>query len=433
MRRVLISILLLLLLAGCAAQNSVPSETPHPSTQSVTLPPETTQPRKTAPETVPETTEPTQIDPEPQAQRIDGAIRVMYGDINMTGVMTDGSHITKYAMSSTEPLVVTSETAFSAIYLLWDVIPGEYELVWEGGSILCGGNDFLHEYITLPEAVNEVRFQFSQSGLKTLCDVSVYTAGTAPEGVQVWLPPCEEADILVFPTHSDDDVLFFGPLITYYALERGLTVQTAFMVDHSWQYERGHERLNGLWEMGIRHYPILGSAPDTPEHNFSYGLAYYASSNILQWQVEQIRRFRPLVVVGHDLEGEYGNCGHKVNAYYLVQAVEAAAVPEICPESAEIWGVWDTPKFYLHLYPENEWYFDVNTPMAADPEGRTPFQVAQEAFRCHVSQNTGYLRVQQDDNLRQWDCRPFGLYRSLVGMDTIADVMENIDPSQWRK
>lgn len=425
MRRCFALLLFIFLLTGCSTGPDPSPETAIlPATQAVSEP--NTEPATVPiPETVP-------TEPEPAAEEITDNIQIRCGSYDITAIMADDSHYSKHIIAPSTPLVITSEIPFSALYLEWDIAPGAYELTWEGGSLTCGANDFLHEYIALPEAVREVTFVFPGQESQTLCNAALYSEGTAPADVQIWLPPCEEADILLFPTHSDDDVLFFGPLISYYAIEQKLAVQSAFMVDHSWEYERGHERLNGLWEMGVRHYPILGTAPDTGDKNFEFGMIYYANSDILQWQIEQIRRFRPLVVVGHDFDGEYGNAGHKVNAYYLAQAIEDANDATICPESAEIWGVWDTPKFYVHLYPENEWYFDVNTPLVSDPEGRTPFQVAQDAFRHHVSQHTGALRMHQEDDQRQWDCRPFGLYRTLVGPDTAADLMENIDPAKWR-
>lgn len=435
---VMFAFVLLFLLAACSSVQDAPAETTVPEAPMPTeTTPETadTQPTETA--ATESTTAPTEVEetipePEPAAQRITDGVSVYLGAANQTGMLCDGSHYSKCSVTSQLTLRIESESPFSALYIEWDSIPGAYTLEWDGGSQDCGEYDFLHEYIRLPEAVNAVQFVFQDDSAKLICEVELYTAGSTPEGVQDWLPPCEQADILVFPTHSDDDVLFFGPLISYYAIERGLTVQTAFMVDHTWQKERSHERLNGLWEMGIRHYPILGSAPDTGSYDMYFGMSYYADSDIPGWQIEQIRRFQPLVVVGHDLKGEYGNAGHKVNSYYLIQSIEDAANPDIYPESAEKYGVWDTPKLYLHLYEENEWYFDVNTPMVNDPEGRTPFEVAEDAFLNHVSQRKGSLHVQQEDDARIWDCRPFGLYRSLVGEDTTADVMDNINPEDWR-
>ena len=354
----------------------------------------------------------------------------MVGTNNLTHILSDSSHWSRQAFSASQTLAVESEKPFSSLYIQWDLVPGTYAIVWDGGSLECGLYGFLHEYIRLPEAVTRVEFVFTTGERHSLCDIQVLTEGVAPEGVQDWQPPCEEADILVFPTHSDDDVLFFGPLISYYTIERGLTVQTAFMVEHTYYPERNHERLNGLWTMGVRNYPILGTAPDTDTHNINEAMSYYAASNIEAWQVEQIRRFRPLVVVGHDFNGEYGNGGHKVNAYYLARAIESSSDPEQFPESAEIYGTWDTPKLYVHLHPENEILLDVYSPMEHDPQGRSPFQVAVDAFKCHVSQHKWGYRVETER--RSYDCRPFGLYRTLVGDDTTADIMENIDISYWR-
>ena len=171
--------------------------------------------------------------------------------------------------------------------------------------------------------MTNVEFVLSPDSTHVLCDIEIYTEGETPAQVQNWMEPCDIADILVFPTHSDDDVLFFGPLMSYYAIEKGLNVQTAFMVEHRGFPERNHERLSGLWEMGIRHYPILWTAPDTSEKDLYLALRYYKDTPVEQWQVEQIRRFKPFVVVGHDPEGEYGNGGHMVNTYYLKTAVEA--------------------------------------------------------------------------------------------------------------
>ena len=421
-------LILALALLLCACGGASPEETTAPATQP---PVETTQPvPETTEPTIPDTTEPPV---EPVAEFISEGVQVMVDGADYTSGLSDENHYSKRIIYLPQTLEVTSETPFSTLYIQWDAIPGSYEIRWDGGSVTAGSYGFLHEYIRLPGETNHVEFVFPEGKESvTLCDVEVLTAGTAPEGVQDWLPPCEKADILVFPTHSDDDVLFFGPLLIYYAVETDYTVQTAFMVDHTFYPERGHERLNGLWTMGLRHYPILGSATDSPISDFYEALDFYWGSGIEQWQVEQIRRFQPLVVVGHDLKGEYGNGGHKVNAYYLTSAVEVASDPEVYPELAERYGVWQTPKLYLHLYEENEIYMDVETPLQRDPQGRNTFEIATEAYKAHVSQHQyGWFRVQYGES-RMYDCRPFGLYRSLVGPDTVADIMDNIDVAQWR-
>lgn len=374
---------------------------------------------------------PTEPPTEPVAERIPDGFEILIDGGKCTRYLKDFDYKTKKTIQPNQVLSIESTTAFAGVYLEWDIVPGVYSVVWDGGSIECGQNGFLHEFVRLPVPVYEVKFEFASDEAQILCDVALLTEGVAPEEIQNWSLPYDQADILVFPTHSDDDTLFFGPLISYYTVERELCVQTAFMVHHKGQTYRDHERLNGLWAMGVRHYPILGTAPDTGTYSMYEAMRYYASSDIEQWQVEQIRRLKPLVVVGHDLNGEYGNGGHKVNAYYLVRAIESAADPLLFPESADQFGVWDTPKLYLHLYEENEILLDVNTPLENDPEGRTPFQLAEAGYECHISQHQYGFYVQQGKN-RVYDCRPFGLYRTLVGYDTVADIMENIDIQQWR-
>lgn len=376
---------------------------------------------------------PEKTEPQKVAEYITEGLQVRVGGVDFTWPLTDRSHYSKKEVKPSESLVLESQTPFCSLYAVWDAAPGPYTLAWEGGQLECGQNGFLHEYIPLPEAVTGLEVRFREERTQQPCDFVFLTEGSAPEGVQVWQAPLTQADILVFPTHADDDVLFFGPLMAYYTIEKGLKIQTAFMVHHDEYPLRGHERLNAMWTMGLRNYPILGDAPDLEAYNLEMAINFYEDHDIERWQVEQIRRCKPLVVLGHDLEGEYGNAGHMVNAHYLVQAVEAASDPEKYPELAQQYGTWDVPKLYLHLYPEKEISFEVNTPLENDPLGRTPFEVATEAMAYHISQTQlGGFWVRQGDS-REYDCRFFGLYRTLVGYDTTADIMENIDPKQWRE
>lgn len=365
-----------------------------------------------------------------EAERITEQVTVSLDGADVTKALCDDAYSTRITVQSGQALTVESGQLFSALYIVWDRVPGEYSLVWDGGRAEFGGEGFLHDYARLPEEVHCVTFEFPQDAEIQICDIRLYSPGEPPEDVQEWLPPCDTADILVFPTHSDDDVLFFGAVMAYYAKEEKLSVQTAYMVDHWYQRERDHERLDGLWALGVRNYPILGTARDYMSKSLYETEYFHRNDHIPEWQVEQIRRFQPLVILGHDLNGEYGHGQHKLNAQYLTESVEAAADPAQCCESAQRYGVWDTPKLYLHLYQENELIFDVNTPLEQDAEGRTPFEIAESAYTCHVSQQECGFRVSQRE--QNWDCRRFGLYRTLVGYDKTGDLMENIESSKWR-
>lgn len=408
-RGICICLLAALLLTGCGAR-------PEP-TETTAAPTETTAAVETTEETVPEITEAEHWDF--PAEEI--SVRVSLGEKDLTERLTDSDRSGGMLLELGSTLTIESDELFEALYLEWDAVPWPYVIAWEGGQLEWGTEGFQHDYIRLPEAVMAVTLTMKDSLEPILCRVRAFTEGLAPEGVQDWEGPCDQADILVFPTHSDDDVLFFGALMSYYAIDMKLDVQTAFMTRHYDAPERDHERLDGLWEAGVRHYPILGQAPDLYSETLREARYQYASYDILGWQVEQIRRFRPRVIVGHDLNGEYGHGGHMLNASTLKKAVELAADETFRPEP---FAPWDTPKLYFHLYPENQIELDVDTPLQNDPRGRTPFQVAVDAYDHHKSQHKWSFRVTREDSNE--NCVQFGLYRSLVGEDTGADIMENI-------
>lgn len=412
---------LLLCLSACARQETQTVDTIPQETTEITEP--------VIPVIQTEPTEPAEI----QEIILLPAEEIPDGTVTLNGFdqrewLTDENYQTMAELQSGESLVLESDREIGSIYLQWDTHPGEYCLLWEGGSLICGEEGFLHEYVVLPQAASRVTLVPSQS--VSICELTLFTEGEPTDQVQRWLPPCEQADVLVFPTHSDDDALFFGALIAHCAIERELTVQTAFMVDHYYETFRNHERLNGLWEMGIRHYPILGTARDYYPDSVIAAENFHREDDIMGWQVEQLRRFRPLVAVGHDWDGEYGHPQHILNARYLTQAVELAAQEDQWPQSAQKYGVWDTPKLYLHLYGEDPLILDVNTPLEKDEQNRTAFRVAEDAYSHHKSQHQYYFQVLQGEEHPQEDCTRFGLFRSTVGTDTGWDLMEN---TQWTR
>lgn len=408
-------------LAACRASEDPAVTTAVPETAETT---EAQQSIETTEETAPETTEETLPSWDYTAEEVTEAIRVLVDGRNLTGRFTDADRGSRKLIDHGSTLTIESSEPFSALYLEWDAMPSPYLLRWEGGEAVCGTEGFQHDYVRLPEAVDAVEFVMSDYIQPVLCEVRAFTDGAAPEGVQDWLNPCRRADVLVFPTHSDDDALFFGALMSYYAIEMGLNVQTAFMTRHYSEPERCHERLDGLWEVGVRHYPVLSDAPDLYAETLEEARYAYAPYDILGWQIRQIRRFQPKVIVAHDLNGEYGHGGHKLNANTLIEAVELAAEESAYPDTAQEYGVWDTPKLYFHLYPENQIQIDVNTRLENDHRGRTPFEIAVDAYDHHKSQHWCYFEVNQDDP--EENCVWFGLYRSLVGEDTAGDIMDNI-------
>ena len=86
----------------------------------------------------------------------------------------------------------------------------------------------------------------------------------------------------------------------------------------------------------------------------------------------------------HDFNGEYGHGTHLVCAAALRDSLDYAKDPSAFPESAERYGTWTVEKTYIHLYPENVIYLDIDSPLEKFG-GLTAFQVTQNGFRHHVS------------------------------------------------
>ncbi len=259
-----------------------------------------------------------------------------------------------------------------------------------------------------------------------------------PDSIQRWQNPVEgQTDLILFATHSDDDQLFFAGLLPYYAVERGYQVQVIYMTSHyNTAPFRIHEVLDGLWAVGIRSYPVFGAYPDfgdtaTFEGALQrFGKFGHSRESMTGWIVEQMRRFHPLVVVGHDFAGEYGHAQHRVWSQLVADAAALSGDPEAYPESVETYGTWDVPKTYIRLYQENPIVMDWDQPMESFG-GMTPYQVTKElGFPCHSSQQRWAYFFRGHDtcaSIPNYNPSFYGLYRSTVGEDIQKnDMFENL-------
>ena len=310
-----------------------------------------------------------------------------------------------------------------------------------GISCSWGGTGILHEFLDLEAAFGRAPTSVTLSfdnGKAYLTEIQAFTAGQVPDFVQKWeLPVEQETDLILFTTHGDDEQLFFAGLLPYYAGELGYQVQVVYLTDHHNNNPRRiHEMLDGLWAVGVRTYPVTGESGDY--HSDSLKAAYRKSAQegitkeeLLGFVLEQLRRFRPKVAVGHDLKGEYGHGMHMMYADLLCKAVEISADPTQYPELAEQYGVWDVPKTYLHLYTKNKIVMDWDQPLERFG-GMTAYEVTRDlGFPAHKSQRMSYLWYfrGKDTAAKIWRYSPceYGLYRSTVGEDVQKnDFFENL-------
>lgn len=323
-------------------------------------------------------------------------------------------------------ITVTTKEAeeIGALYIQWDNPVEPYQIMTETGSLQCGENGFLHEFIPLPEKSSSVTIVFPEKNMK-IYKLRLFTDETVPADVQIWQPPCERADIMIVSAHSDDEILFMGGIIPTYGAEGGARVQVVYMTEFwSTTPVREHEKLDGLWEDGLTTYPVCADFRDVYAKDLKQAEKLYDLQAMTDYLTDAIRRFQPQVVVTHDFAGEYGHGFHQLTAKAVSQALEAAG-DDACradTESFAAYGSWDVPKAYFHLYPENQIHMDLNVPLAS-MGGRTALETAKAAYLKHASQQWCWFYV---SDTYEYSCADFGLYRTGVGYDTTDNMLENI-------
>ena len=286
------------------------------------------------------------------------------------------------------------------------------------------GPGFAHQYIPF-EGNGRLLLEMEPVGKEgmAISELYVFSGEQPPDWVQRWQPRLERADLLVLVAHPDDELLWMGGAIPFYAQERGKDVAVAYMTCANAM--RRSEMLNGLWAAGIRHYPYIGAFRDKrmPTMRDSWRI-WGGEEHVTAHVADLYRRLKPQVVISHDLKGEYGHPAHIITARAATAALEAAADATRFPQSAAAHGTWDVPKLYLHLYEDNALEIDWRRPIAA-MGGKTALAICEEAFQQHRSQRANFA-VKVDG---KYSAARFGLYRTLVGLDRDRDdFFENIPP-----
>lgn len=276
--------------------------------------------------------------------------------------------------------------------------------------------------LTMPERAKKVHIEF-------LCQNALCRADFYAEPTHEWKDAPQSTDILLISTHQDDEEIFMGGLIPLF-IDSGKTVTVAYTAGKN--RVRMDEALEGLWRVGVRHYPDFLGFRDLYEKPSVLEQKWGGKEYILGRFVELIRRRRPQIVVTHDFNGEYGHGAHRFTASLVDEAVLAAADPSRYPESAEQYGVWSVKKLYIHLYGKNQIRLNYAKPLAAF-ENKNAAEVAMHGYLAHVSQ-----RKNQDKRFRlaisgeKWDNSLFGLRYSTVGYDNkgfFSGIDENYDSS----
>ena len=277
-------------------------------------------------------------------------------------------------------------------------------------------------WLPLTRETKKVELKVYKEG--KISEIHVYSEGVKNPEIQKWENPAEKSDIMLLVAHQDDEVLWFGGLLPYYGMVREKDVQVVYMTTNG--RLRIQEALNCVWKTGVKHIPEIIGYKDSYETGKKAEEVWGGKTNIERSLVMRIRKYRPEVIVTHDLKGEYGHPQHKLLAARIVSAVEAAADPNQYSDSAKLYGAWEVKKVYLHLSNTETIYMDWRTPSDA-LDGKTPLEVAEVAFLEHRSQLSRFNM----DMGKQYDYTKFGLVFSTVGPDVLKnDFLENTQAAQ---
>ena len=355
--------------------------------------------------------------------------------------LSDGNTQTTFATAThgSPRVTVTREGNIGGVYVIFDKTPASWSISDKEGSVTveCGTNGFLHEFINVAEkfgGVEELIFNFPVGTV--ISEIYVFSDGDIPDWVQMWQPPHEKADLLLIPSHGGDEHVFFAGVIPYYAVERGMNVQVAYLVKGNDSHERPHEILSGLWKAGIRNYPVFSDIPEvsatandrTDAKNNAldaYGRLGYNFDHFVQYITECIRRFKPIVIVSHDSDGENGNGTHVICADAIAESLNCSLNDGKYLDSVDKYGTWMPEKVYLHLYSENKVTIDIDKPFES-LGGKTPFEVSREAFECHKTQlwtwydwmfGSTSAPINKASEIEKHSPCKYGLYHTTVGND----------------
>lgn len=336
-------------------------------------------------------------------------------------VLTDENLSTTYKFEEAQSIKITSKESIANIYIIFHKTPQMWKLTTQDGQQSPYGRyGFLHELVELSEGQNEVQLLFEAN--TEISDIYLFTKGELPNNVEKWQPPYEDADMLLLPTHAGDEYLYFGGILPLYAGEFNKKVQVAYFVNHSEEPNRQHELLEGLWHVGVKAYPIIPKFKNNKSDSLEHAKSLYDTDEILKYQVELIRRFKPEVVVGHDVNGEDEDGIHMLNTHLLMQALELSKNQEQMLDSYQLYGAFDVLKTYLHSFETNHITLNFDVPLSQFSQ-KTAFEMAKEGLEKNKSQFKNATLVQSGKN----DCRNFGLFRSTVGIDISKDnLFENI-------
>lgn len=341
------------------------------------------------------------------------------------GRAADGRFNTAWAPTGagdTLTITLPEEKSGQTLTVDWSVPPEKYtvELRDRSGAMLKSFNEedvenmLSFNYDIRNAAQIVIRAGGSSAGIS---EVRVYEQGKTSELVQNWEPLSENVDMMVFAAHAGDEFLFFGGAVPFAAAE-GKEVAVVYLADCGRQ--RMAEAMDGLWSVGVKAHPYCLYLENDEPRAYEDAIDLWGLEPLYELLVEQIRKYKPSVILTHDIEGEDDN-QHKLTSAAVRRAVLLAADPGVYPESYDKYGVWDVPKMYIHKYEGNVLTIDPDRMMA---NGWTAGEMLEIGFAKNV--------ILWEDNdmgdIEEQSPYQFGMIRQTVGDDVMKNsFFENLE------
>lgn len=276
-----------------------------------------------------------------------------------------------------------------------------------------------------PKEYFRIFIEETQTERFSISSIEVYdnTDMPLPPHVEDWTETVDDADLMIFSAHADDEWVFFGGAIPLYSVEKEKDTIVVYMAAD--KFYRKSEALAALWAGGLKTYPIFAHFKDKRHYHLDETMDMWGEHDTIKYCVKLIRKYKPEVILTHDFEGEYGHGNHRMTAYAVDMAVILANDKTYDEKSAEKYGVWDVSKLYIHLYKENPIVIDYTKPLRKF-DGLTAYEVSKKAIRMNYSQMayTGLVHVHEEE---EYCCANWGLRYTSVGLDKKGgDFFENV-------